>query len=185
MVQEQKYGISTEIELPDGVEFRRENDKIHVKGEKGESNRTLVDRSIFIDQENGKLTLGFMRNTRKQKRKLNTTAAHIRNMVKGVTEGYTYKLKICSGHFPMNVALKGDIVEVKNFVGEKVPRTLKINQNVEVKIEGEEITVTSPNKEEAGQAAGSLEKLTRRSGFDKRIFQDGIYITEKPKRYEE
>jgi large subunit ribosomal protein L6 len=100
-------------------------------------------------------------------------------MIKGVQEGFTYKLKICSGHFPMSVALKGNTFEIKNFIGEKVPRTLKIKQGADVKIEGDQITVHATDKELAGTTAGAIEKLTRRPGFDKRIFQDGIYITEK------
>jgi len=54
-------------------------------------------------------------------------------MIRGVTEGYTYKLKICSGHFPMNVSLKGDVLEIKNFIGESVPRKLKIKEGSEEK----------------------------------------------------
>ena len=79
----------------------------------------------------------------------------------------------------MNVSLKGDVLEIKNFIGEKVPRTLKIRPGASVKINGDEIVVEAINKEIAGQTAGSIEKLTKRPGFDKRIFQDGIYIVEK------
>ena len=39
-----------------------------------------------------------------------TIRAHINNMIKGVTEGFTYKLKIRYAHFPMKVYVKGDEV---------------------------------------------------------------------------
>ena len=35
------------------------------------------------------------------------------------------------------------------------------------------------DKEGVGQFSGHLEAITRISGYDKRVFQDGIYITEK------
>ncbi len=86
----------------------------------------------------------------------------------------------------MTVALKGTMVEVKNFLGEKVPRTMMVPANVKVTIKSEDITVEGINKEAAGQVAGSIEKLTKISHFDRRVIQDGIFITEKPHvRYHE
>ena len=68
------------------------------------------------------------------------------------------------------------------FLGEKTPRVLKIKNGVEVKIEGDIVVISSPNREFGGQTAASIEVLTTRADYDKRIFQDGIYITEKPAR---
>ena len=48
-----------------------------------------------------------------------------------------------------------------------------------MKINAPEIVVEGINKELTSQTAASIEQMTRRPGFDKRIFQDGIYITEK------
>ena len=112
---------------------------------------------------------------------INTFKAHLIHMIVGSMEGHVYKLKICSGHFPMTVAMKGDTLEVKNFLGEAHPRTLKIKQGADVKVNGEEIVVESPDKEIAGQTAADIEQLTRITNRDRRIFQDGIYIVEKSK----
>ena len=120
--------------------------------------------------------------TRGDKRIMISNATHVSNMGKGVTAGHTYKLKICSGHFPMNVSLKGDKFEVKNFIGEAVPRVLQIKEGVDVKVNGDEIVVEGPDKGRVGNQAAAIELLMRRPGFDSRIFQDGIYIVEKDGR---
>ena len=46
-------------------------------------------------------------------------------------------------------------------------------------MDGENITVESADKELAGQTAADIETLTKRPGFDKRIFQDGIWMVSK------
>jgi large subunit ribosomal protein L6 len=56
---------------------------------------------------------------------------------------------------------------------------LDLKNDADVKIEGDLIYVTSQNKETAGQASADIEQLTRRPGYDTRIFQDGIYIINK------
>ena len=97
-------------------------------------------------------------------------------MLSGVKDGHKYVLKICAGHFPMNISMSGNQLIVKNFLGEKFPRVLQIKQGVTVKVEGDKVNVDSPDKELAGTTASDIEGLTRRPGFDTRIFQDGIYM---------
>lgn len=171
--------LSETINIPQGCTFNVVDGLMVVKGSKGELSRVLPDKKIKIDVQEDKINVSYDNATKREKRMLFTTRAHINNLFKGVMEGFTYKLKICSGHFPMNVALKGDTLEIKNFIGEKVPRTLKIKTGASVKVNGSDIVVEGLDKEIAGQTAGSIEKLTKRPGFDKRIFQDGIYIVEK------
>jgi len=79
----------------------------------------------------------------------------------------------------MKLTYKNNLLEVKNYMGETVPRTLKIKPGVEVVIKEPEITVTSPSKELSALTAAAIEQLTRRANFDRRVFQDGIYITHK------
>ena len=101
-------------------------------------------------------------------------------MIRGVNEGFTYELKICSGHFPMTVKKEGEEVVISNFLGEKIPRKSKIIQGVDLEVKGDMIIVKSPDREKAGQTAANLEKATFIKKRDRRIFQDGCYIVSKP-----
>ena len=177
-MQKKKKQIGAELEIPEGITIEISKD-VKVKGPKGELTRRLYDPIIFMKVEEGKVKFNAKKNSKREKRQIGTFKAHIKNMFKGVGEGHVYKLKICSGHFPMNVsAAKGEFV-VKNFLGEKVPRTVKIIEGVDVKLDGEIVIVESLNKEHAGQTAADIEQLCRITNRDRRIFQDGIYITNK------
>ena len=79
----------------------------------------------------------------------------------------------------MTVTISDNKLHVKNFLGEKVPRVLNLKEGTTVKVDGALIHVTSSSKELAGQVSGDIEQLTRRPGFDTRVFQDGIYIINK------
>lgn len=149
---------------------------VTIKGDLGTNTKVfkLPGTELFV--ENQKIIIRCNKATKKEKKLINTIKAHIKNLIKGVTKGHIYKLKICSSHFPMNVVVKDNVLEVKNFLGEKQPRRLKFKTKVDVIIKGNEIIVKSFDKELAGQTAADIEKLTRRVGFDRRIFQDGIYI---------
>jgi len=80
----------------------------------------------------------------------------------------------------MTLKLEGDKLKISNFLGEKISRVAQVLPNVEVEIKGNEITISSHNKESAGQTAANFEKATKVKGRDRRIFQDGIFITHKP-----
>jgi len=167
------------IELAEGVTASELQSVLTIKGEKGEVTRSFLYPTVKIKVE--QKTVGFLvpKMTKTEKKIVKTFLAHVRNMVRGVTEGHVYKLKICSGHFPMNVSIKGNKLEIKNFIGEAVPRVLNFKEGVDVKVEGDTITVSGIDKELIAQSAANIENITRRNGFDRRVFQDGIYIIEK------
>jgi large subunit ribosomal protein L6 len=176
MNQEQ---LQESLEIPKGVTVTFKDYTLFVKGSKGELSRKLDTPKIKVNITKEEVSFISDNASKREKRMMNTYLAHLKNMMRGVQEAHMYTLKICSGHFPMSVSYKNNILEVKNFLGEKIPRVMKVKPNVEVKVEADIIKVSSTSKELAGQAAASMEQLTRRPGFDKRVYQDGIYITEK------
>ncbi len=80
----------------------------------------------------------------------------------------------------MQVRAEGEEVVIENFLGEKAPRRTNIHGDTDVSVDGEVVVLSGPNKEDVGQTAADIEQLTRVSGKDTRVFQDGVYITEKP-----
>jgi large subunit ribosomal protein L6 len=168
-----------EVELPQGITAALQEDLLSIKGPKGEVSRRLELRKVRTTVHGNKLLISTNKSTQKDKMMANTVEAHVKAMVRGVQEPYKYTLKVCAGHFPITVAVKGDKLEVKNFLGEKVPRVLGIKKGAAVKVEGDKIMVESCSKELAGQVSSDIEQLVRRPGFDTRIFQDGIYLVDK------
>ncbi len=170
--------IKREVEIPEGVEFKIEGRIMTAKGPKGENKKELSNPKIEVTVEEKKVTLSAKNATKREKTNIGTFESHITNLMRGVKERFVYRLKICSGHFPMNVTCTKEEFSVKNFLGEKIPRVLKLKPGVDVKLEGEQVTVESTNKEFAGQTAAEIERLTKVKNKDRRVFQDGIYITE-------
>ncbi len=174
--------LRKEIELPEQTTFTKTDRMIKITGPQGEVEKKLAHQRIKITSENNKIILESKKASKTEKKSLNAFQAHLKNMINGVNEKHVYKLKICSGHFPMNVSISDNQLLVKNFLGESVPRKLIIKPGAEVKVEGDEIIIKSSSKETAGQIAADIEQLTKVKNKDLRIFQDGIWITSKDGR---
>ena len=177
-----KKDLQQTIEIPEGVEVNLDGSSVTVKGKEGEISRSFDLGKLNFDKKDNKIIIGNKQSTKKEKKMMNTIAQHIRNMMKGVQEKFEYKLKVCFSHFPMTVKQEDRKIIVQNFLGEKVPREMTLPEGVEVKIDKAEIIVRSVDKELAGQAAANFETVTKIRGRDKRVFQDGIYITNKAGR---
>ena len=171
--------IEETLEIPNGIQIIIDGRVITVKGPKGEARKEIRCPQVIVRIKDNQVILTSEKITKKEKKEVNTYTAHIKNMINGAEKGHVYELKICSGHFPMNVSVSGQEFIIKNFIGEKSPRKLKILHGATVKVDGDKIKVEHVDKEVAGQTAASIEQLTRRPGFDTRIFQDGIYIINK------
>lgn len=170
------------VELPDEVTVTVDEDSnATVEGPEGTLERRLYHPQITVTVEDDEVVVEADLVRRKVAALVGTFAGHLENMVRGASEGFEAKLKIVSSHFPMKAKVEDDEVVIDNFLGEKAPRTARILGDVDVQISGEEVTVTGADKEHVGQTAVNIERATGIQGYDPRIFQDGIYITEKPR----
>jgi len=167
------------IEIPEGVNVTIDGARVVVEGKEGKNEREFNLASLDLKKKDKEIILGSKKSSKNEKRRMNTIAAHIKNLIQGVQEKFEYKLKVCFSHFPITVEAKGNEALIKNFLGEKTPRKAKIPAGAEIKVDKDVITITASNIETAGQAAANLETATRISNKDRRVFQDGIFITSK------
>jgi len=179
-----KQNIIEKIEIPEGLEVDINNNEVVAKAGDKENRRKFSYYGIELRKENNNIIIEAKQASKKEMKVANTIKAHINNMLLGVKEPFEYKLEITFVHFPMNVEYdkENNQIVIKNFLGEKKPRTAKVLPDVDVNINKNIITLTSFNKELAGQTAGNFEKATHIRNKDRRKFQDGIYLTEKPGR---
>ncbi|MBI4170920.1 MAG: 50S ribosomal protein L6 [Candidatus Aenigmarchaeota archaeon] len=173
--------MQKEIVIPDNVETKIEGKSVAVKGPKGEIAKDFNDprfnEEIEILQNERKIIVKTYSEKRKAQAMVGTIAAHLKNMFVGVSDGYSYELKIVYSHFPITVAAKDGVVEVKNFLGEKGVRKVDIFGTCGVHIEKDIIKVTGINVEDVGQTAANIERACRVRRRDRRIFQDGIFLS--------
>jgi large subunit ribosomal protein L6 len=174
-----KKEIIAEIEIPEKIDATINGNLLKISGVEGENSRIFNVNGLIFEKKDNKIIIGNKKATKNEKKRINTIKAHIKNMIEGVQKKFNYKLKICYNHFPFTVEIKGNEGIIKNFLGEKIPRKVKIPEGVDINVEKDMISIKSYNKELAGQAAANFETATRIRLRDRRVFQDGIFIIEK------
>ena len=171
--------LYVEVDL-EGASAKYDGEFMTVEGPKGTITKKLRYPNVSIKVEDGKVVIGTDKLTKKEKKVISTYRAHVKNLVKGVNEGFEYKLAVVFSKFPMTVEHKGGEFIVKNLLGEKVPRVMTIPEGVEVDVKGNEVYVRGIDKELVGQCAANMEQLCRVTHLDRRVVQDGVFITNKP-----
>ena len=169
--------VIKEVEIPADVEVKVEGSKVIVKGPKGSLERDFSHaKGIIMGVKDNKFIVeAYFANARKRAL-VGTIAAHVKNMITGVTKGFRYKLKIIYSHFPVTVNVKGDKVVITNFLGEKAPRVADVMPGVKVKVQGQDVIVEGIDIEKVAQTAANIERATKIKDLDRRKFMDGIYI---------
>jgi large subunit ribosomal protein L6 len=168
--------IEHSIEMPEGVSASLSGGLLTVNGPKGSLSREFTSSRVSLVQDGGGLLVRTDLPRRKDKALAGTWNAHINNMVKGVSEGFSYTLRCFYSHFPMTMAVQGKEFVVTNYFGERVPRRAQILDGVQVQIENKtDIIVSGIDKELVGQTSANIERCTTVKNRDRRVFQDGIY----------
>jgi large subunit ribosomal protein L6 len=169
-----------EVEVPQGVTVTLSGATLTAKGKKGQIAREFRYPAIVVRAEDGKVFIETKKDDKQTKATVGTYASHIKNMVKGVSEGYEYHMKVVYAHFPIQVKVEGkDKVSIGNFLGERKARSANIQGDTKVVISGAEVVISGANKEDVGQTAANIEQACKIRKRDPRVFQDGIYITRK------
>ena len=171
---------SKEIAIPEGINAEIISGKFKVSGQKGTVEKKLeLTKEIKVEKAENKIKFSSESERRNVKALIGSNIGHIKNAIEGVSKGFTYKLRVVYSHFPVSVKAEKDKVVISNFLGERTNRIAKIIGQTQVKIEGADIVVTGINIEDVGQTASNLELATRIVGFDKKVFQDGIYLVSR------
>ena len=181
--KQKNLNLNEEIEFSSGINIEVKYNQITMKKENKEISRKFSPL-LKVSVNGNKIVISSRKATKKEKKIFGSLKAHVRNMIQGLDEGFKYKLQAVSVHFP--ITLKVDEANnkllIKNFLGEKKDRVIRLISGVNIKINKDVIELESADIEKAGLVASNIEKGTKIRFRDRRIFQDGIFITEKPGR---
>ena len=173
--------MQVEIAIPEDVTAELDHLDLTVEGPEGSVTRRLWFPGVTVSVDGDAVVVEADAEDAKTRATVGTFESHIENMLHGVTDGWEYEMEVVYAHFPMQVNVEGDDVVIENFLGERAPRRTRIRGDTQVQVDGEEITLVGPDKDAVGQTAANIEQLTRVNDKDTRVFQDGVYITKKPR----
>jgi len=165
-----------ELEIPQGVTVKMDDDTLTVSGSLGQLSRELYYPGMEIVVKGDRIIVSTKSTRRKVCSVTITMSSHVKNMIIGVTEGFAYRMKVLYSHFPIQVKVDGGTVVIDNFLGERKPRLARIiGKDTKVEVTRDQVTIQGIDKEAVGQTMANIEQATKIRGFDPRVFQDGIY----------
>lgn len=165
------------IALPSSVEATFADNVLTIKGPNGTLSRTMKDDVVAIDVRDGEIGVAPQDPNDNHAQALwGTYGSHIRNMITGVTEGFSKVLEIEGVGYRAEV--RGDTLVLN--VGYSHPVELPLPDGVNVNVEKNVITVTGPNKETLGQFAANIRATRPPEPYNgKGIHYQGEYIIRK------
>lgn len=175
------------LDIPEGVTVSIKARSIVVVGPRGTLTKDLKHINVTFEKVNNKaIKITVHNGDRKHVAALRTVKSLIANLITGVTKGYKYKLRYVYAHFPINVNIV-DVdgvphVEIRNFLGEKRVRQVKIHEGVTCEAsenQKDELVITGNSLEAVSQNAADIQQICRVRNKDIRKFLDGIYVSER------
>ncbi len=163
------------INIPSGTEVTFSNNVLTVKGPKGELKRD-IKLGFDINVENGAANIVLHKNDLQSRALWGTYGSHLKNMVKGVTEGFTKKLLLEGIGFKADVA--GDKINLA--LGFSHPVSISIPKGVTVTSEKGQVTFFGCDKEAVSQLASQVRALKKPEPYKGKGFRyEGEIIKRK------
>lgn len=145
------------LAIPEGVTVEVNGNVVAVKGSKGELNLTTSDL-VTVEVKEGMIVVTRKNDTIPARQIHGTTNANIRNMIIGVSEGYSKSLEIVGVGYRFN--LKGNKLVIN--AGYSHPVEVEIPSDLQVKVEGNnQATVSGISKERVGEFAANIRKVRK------------------------
>ncbi len=163
------------VTIPEKVEATIEGGVFSVKGPKGNLSRTFTD-DVSITIADNVITLAPARENRLANALWGTYAAHIKNMIEGVTQGFTKVLQVEGVGYRGEV--KGQTLVMQ--LGFSHPVIFTIPSGITVTAEKGTFTITGVDKEVVGQFAANVRAKKKPEPYKgKGIRYQGEYIIRK------
>lgn len=165
-----------ELVIPAGVTVTNENNLITVKGPKGEL-KLVVSEPIVVEIKEDKVYTKRPNDNKATKQLHGTTNSLIKNMIIGVTEGYSKGLEAVGVGYRFNVNGK----KVAISAGFSHPMEINVPEGLEVKQESNtEITVSGIDKQRVSEFAANIRKVREPEPYKgKGIRYKGEYVRRK------
>ena len=143
------------LTIPENVNVNVNENKITVKGPKGELSLDLI-KTIKVNVEGNQLTVEKLKNDKFTNQMHGTTNANINNMIIGVSEGFKKGLEILGVGY--RFAVSGNVLTIQ--AGYSHPVKLDIPTGITVNaISGTEIEVSGADKIVVGEFAANIRKV--------------------------
>ncbi|KAL1585308.1 hypothetical protein WHR41_05770 [Cladosporium halotolerans] len=183
------------LAVPEGVKVHIKTRQVTVEGPRGTLKKDLGHLSVSFQQPTKDvIKIEMHHGSRKNVAALRTVRSIVNNMIIGVTKGFKYKMRYVYAHFPINVNLEKNndtglwVVEIRNFLGEKLVRRVTMAEGVDVeasKTQKDELVLTGNSLENVSQSAADIQQICRVRNKDIRKFLDGLYVSERGNIVEE
>lgn len=144
------------IAIPAGVTVTLDGQTMTIKGTKGELVRTFRPE-VSIEIAGSEINLSIPKNDVFSRSIWGTTAAHIKNMIAGVVNGFTKKLILEGVGFKS--AVNGNMLDLA--LGFSHPVNIEIPSELTVTADKNIITISGINKETVGQFSAYIRSLKK------------------------
>ena len=145
------------LAIPEGVTVEVNDNVVTVKGSKGELSLT-TSNLVTVEVKDGEVVITRKNETIPARSMHGTTNANIRNMMIGVSEGYSKSLEIVGVGYRFN--LKGNKLVIN--AGYSHPVEIEVPSDLKLNVEGNNsVTVSGISKERVGEFAANIRKVRK------------------------
>jgi large subunit ribosomal protein L6 len=167
-----------EVQVPEKVTVDIRGNEIETKGALGTNKRMFNDTLLNVQKKENRIVIVAVKDKVLAKKAMKAEMSfkkELENDMKGVNEYFEKKMRIVFAHFPINIEIKGDRLNINNIIGERVPRISKIVGSTKIEAKGQNVRVYGISLDDVSQTAANIRQICKIRNKDSRVFQDGLY----------
>lgn len=144
------------VAIPEGVTVTIDGDEIEVKG----SNATLkveILRGVKVEVKDSEVLFTPVNKTKQTRSNWGTLRALVQNAILGAKEDFSRKLVVEGVGYKVN--MEGNTLVLA--LGFSHPVKYPVPEGIKIEVEGNNIAISGPDKEQVGQVAATIRKFKK------------------------
>jgi len=169
------------IKVPKGIKIEIKSKIVKVTGKHGNLTRDFKHLPIELKVVGNEVRAKMYFAKSKQLSMLRSVCSHINNLFDGVEKKFQYTMRLVYAHFPINANITNGnkTIELRNYLGEKIVRTVNMLPGVTVEKTGtkDELVVKGMDIDTTSRSAALIHQSCLCKDKDIRKFLDGVYVS--------